>query len=139
MDSRGICAGDVELPLTRSFIQDYEGHTAFDVYNSTVENTRPTKDSGAFDLFTWGANRSVHRFHSHRYHDTGSYPASALDIRNAALGHGDANDRAYPELVNVPRAKTDDRRTGSGKFYPLQVKGVSMSKLHTGTPCSYIL
>ena len=54
------------------------------------------------------------------------------NTRNAALGHGDGNDRAYPELVHVPRGKYDERKTGSAKFYPLQVKALSMSKLHTG-------
>lgn len=63
------------------------------------------------------------------------YAAMGLTLvnsRNAALGHSDGNDRGYPELVNVPRGKYDERKTASAKFHPLQVKALSMSKLHTG-------
>ena len=109
-------------------IKDNEGHTAFDVYNSTVENTNPGKSNGPYDLFTWGANRRVTHF---SIRPCGP-ELTLVNLRNAALGHGDGNDRAYPELVNVPRGKYDERKTGSAKFYPLQVKALSMSKLHTG-------
>lgn len=37
-------------------LKDYEGYTAFDLYNSTVEGTKPD-ESGTADLFTWGTNR----------------------------------------------------------------------------------
>jgi hypothetical protein len=37
-------------------IKDYEGYTAFDLYNSTVEGTKPD-NAGRADLLTWGANR----------------------------------------------------------------------------------
>lgn len=43
---------------TDTYLKDFEGYTAFDLYNSTVEGTKPNlKD--ALDLFTWGANRCV--------------------------------------------------------------------------------
>lgn len=103
------------------------------MYNSTVENTKPPNDDVNFDLFTWGINRSVALCvlapSSHQLIKSYQF----FSIRNAALGQGDANDRTHPELVNVPRGKYEERRTGSAKFYPLQVRGVGMSKLHTGT------
>jgi inhibitor of Bruton tyrosine kinase len=39
-------------------LKDLEGYTAFDLYNATVEGTKPpavVRPLG--DLFTWGANR----------------------------------------------------------------------------------
>lgn len=42
---------DIDITL-----KDYEGYTAFDLYNSTVEGTKPGGDDG-LDLFTWGTNR----------------------------------------------------------------------------------
>ncbi|KAI0339735.1 hypothetical protein BDW22DRAFT_1486805 [Trametopsis cervina] len=96
-------------------LKDSEGYTAFDLYNSTVEGTNPRGARGAGDkkvaaeLLTWGANR------------------------NAALGHGDADDRAFPDVVSlepaVPRsvdAHVEER------FASVLVKQVVMSKLHTG-------
>ncbi|KAF9517081.1 hypothetical protein BS47DRAFT_1390126 [Hydnum rufescens UP504] len=99
----------LQHPDVDVFLKDYDGYTPFDLYNSTVENTRPSHDGEVFDLFTWGVNR------------------------NAALGLGDANDRAYPEVVNIPRSIANERKvlTGSAGFYPLQAKGIDMSKLHT--------
>jgi len=42
-------------------VKDLEGYTAFDLYNSTVEGTKPDLDSPRLaGLYTWGANRSVH-------------------------------------------------------------------------------
>jgi inhibitor of Bruton tyrosine kinase len=41
-------------------LKDLEGYTAFDLYNSTVEHTKPTPSPDGFaDLFTWGANKSA--------------------------------------------------------------------------------
>ena len=37
-------------------IKDLEGYTAFDVYNSTVEGTKPC-ERGHNELFVWGSNR----------------------------------------------------------------------------------
>ena len=58
--------------------------------------------------------------------------------RNAALGLGDGNDRAYPDQVVIP-SKDDSARqhnkTIDERFVPSQVRQVSMSKLHTGA-CS---
>lgn len=57
--------------------KDYEGFTAFDVYNSTCEGTNPLDGARGTDLYTWGSNR------------------------NYTLGSGDAADRAGPERVNL--------------------------------------
>lgn len=41
-------------------LKDFEGYTAFDLYNSTLRTTKPSHlgDVSA-ELFTWGANRYV--------------------------------------------------------------------------------
>ncbi|KAI5119669.1 hypothetical protein M0805_007759 [Coniferiporia weirii] len=90
-------------------LKDFEGCTAFDLYNSTVKGTKPD-DSEAADLFTWGTNR------------------------NAALGLGDGDDRAHPEQVQVP--PQDERPVSqsellSVRFQPIRVRQVAMAKLHT--------
>jgi len=39
-------------------IKDLEGHTAHDLYNSTVRSAKPTNDEETLaELFTWGTNR----------------------------------------------------------------------------------
>jgi hypothetical protein len=40
-------------------LKDFEGYRAFDVYNTTVEDTMPNKrgDSSGLELYTWGVNR----------------------------------------------------------------------------------
>ncbi|KAH9921080.1 hypothetical protein B0H21DRAFT_767048 [Amylocystis lapponica] len=92
-------------------LKDIEGYTAFDLYNSTLEGTKPSSDdlSGA-DLFTWGANR------------------------NAALGVGNGDDRAYPELVIIrptDAADISEKDTLDARFSPVHVRQIAMSKLHT--------
>jgi inhibitor of Bruton tyrosine kinase len=48
----------LQRPDIDTSLKDYEGYTAFDLYNSTVEGTKPTTSpDGLYDLFTWGANR----------------------------------------------------------------------------------
>ncbi|KAG2127923.1 uncharacterized protein EDB93DRAFT_1185860 [Suillus bovinus] len=92
-------------------IKDLEGYTAHDLYNSTVRSANPTEDEETLaELFTWGTNR------------------------NAALGLGDGNDRAYPDQVIIPRkddAAYQHTRTLDDRFAPIHVRQVSMSKLHT--------
>jgi inhibitor of Bruton tyrosine kinase len=39
-------------------LKDLEGYTPFDLYNSTVEGTKPSL-YGPHELFSWGANRFV--------------------------------------------------------------------------------
>lgn len=115
---RALYHGNIEsavLLLQRSEIdtslKDLEGYTAFDLYNSTLEGTKPDdKDLVRADLFTWGTNR------------------------NAALGHGSADDRTYPEPVTVQAV---DRGSGEkehvdARLAPVHVTQVVMSKLHTG-------
>jgi hypothetical protein len=52
-------------------LKDLEGYTAFDLYNSTVEDTKPphspSGEHGFADLYTWGANRFVN---SHIFPDS---------------------------------------------------------------------
>lgn len=39
-------------------LKDFEGYTAFDLYNSTLRSTKlPESDDHLAELFTWGANR----------------------------------------------------------------------------------
>ncbi|KAF7295284.1 hypothetical protein MIND_01067600 [Mycena indigotica] len=84
-------------------LKDFEGHTAFDLYNSTVNGTAP-RPSPVAELYTWGVNR------------------------NAALGQ-DSGDRSSPESVCIP--KVGPEPTSTKRFLPLRVRQISMAKLHT--------
>ncbi|KAJ7766843.1 hypothetical protein B0H16DRAFT_1522600 [Mycena metata] len=84
--------------------KDLEGHTAFDLYNSTVSGTAPIHALYA-ELYTWGVNR------------------------NAALGLVDSGDRTYPDQVSIP--KEDPEPSSTARFSPLLARHISMSKLHT--------
>jgi len=56
-------------------------------------------------------------------------------LRNAALGHGDSKDRAYPDQVHLEKTvKAGD----PNKFVPIRVRAVSMAKLHTSTRSSIL-
>ena len=95
-------------------IRDSEGNTAIDLYNSTVNYTKPSavdtkphviSEGGPpiTELYTWGANQ------------------------NATLGLGDGKDRAYPEHVQLyPTFKTKT----SSQLHS-SIAQVGMSKLHT--------
>ncbi|KAH9935996.1 uncharacterized protein BXZ73DRAFT_89477 [Epithele typhae] len=104
-----------QLLLQRSDIdvsaRDIEGYTPFDLYNSTIEETIPDHDFLDFkppkDLFTWGSNR------------------------NAALGVGDGDDRAFPELVSLRVVAVDAKEHVDTRFTPIRVRQVAMSRLHT--------
>ncbi|KAJ7709467.1 hypothetical protein B0H17DRAFT_1028081 [Mycena rosella] len=85
-------------------LKDLEGHTAFDLYNSTVHGTAPTQALHA-ELHTWGVNR------------------------NAALGLVDSGDRTYPDHVSIPKEDPEPRSTA--RFSPLFARQIQMSKLHT--------
>ncbi|ETW78515.1 hypothetical protein HETIRDRAFT_324419 [Heterobasidion irregulare TC 32-1] len=102
---------DIDTALT-----DLEGYRAFDLYNTTVEATKPVIHSGSdgnsstVQLFTWGANR------------------------NAALGHGDSGDRHNPEHVSLRRHHEGDhydKDSVSFALDPPSVRQVEMSRLHT--------
>ena len=95
-------------------IRDSEGNTAIDLYNSTVNHTKPSVADTrphvigkgrivATELYTWGANR------------------------NATLGLGDGNDRVHPELVQLYPAF----KTKTSSQLPSSITQVGMSKLHT--------
>lgn len=51
------------LLLQRSDIdttsKDLEGYTAIDLYNSTVNGTKPDPDGASAELYTWGTNKYV--------------------------------------------------------------------------------
>lgn len=95
-------------------IQDAEGNTAIDLYNSTVNYTKPSvvdtrphvvgkSHTPPTELFTWGANR------------------------NATLGLGDGNDRVHPEHVQLYptyKGKSSSQLLSS-------IVQVKMSRLHT--------
>ncbi|KAH9930197.1 uncharacterized protein B0H18DRAFT_1083842 [Fomitopsis serialis] len=97
-------------------LRDLEGCTAFDLYNSTLEGTKPASDdTSTADLLTWGANR------------------------NAALGLGNGDDRVYPEQVVVrpPEGSApSEKETVDARFAPIRVGQVVMSKLHTAVVTS---
>ena len=42
-------------------LKDFEGYTAFDLYNSTVNDTKPDANDLRAELFTWGTNRYVNQ------------------------------------------------------------------------------
>lgn len=113
-------------------IKDFEGYTAYDLYNSTVRSSQlPAGEEVLADLFTWGTNRCVNV--SHNVVMTAKW--AHLDLRNAALGLGDGNDRVYPDQVVVPSrddAACQHNKTLDERLAPIQVRQVSMSKLHTG-------
>ena len=73
-------------------LKDYEGFTAFDVFNSTCEGTNPVDGARGTDLYTWGSNR------------------------NYTLGSGDATDRSLPERVNLLN-QVQARAAGSSSSY----------------------
>ncbi|RDB25530.1 BTB/POZ domain-containing protein 1 [Hypsizygus marmoreus] len=91
-------------------LQDLEGYTAFDLYNSTLNGTKPSPDKPYAELYTWGTNR------------------------NAALGLGDGGDRVHPDQV-VIQQKDDalglGKRNLVSRFSPILVRQIQMSKLHT--------
>ncbi|KAJ1306442.1 hypothetical protein OPQ81_007445 [Rhizoctonia solani] len=113
---RALYAGNLSaatLLLGRSDIdagiRDLEGMTPFDVYNATVEGTVPeTSPSIPRELWVWGSNR------------------------NATLGTGSADDRAYPEAVYPLRsAEVVEKLSGTARFSPIGVRDIVMARLHT--------
>lgn len=101
-----LSRGDIDVT-----IKDFEGLTAFDLYNSTVEGTNPGNDPEAVgtDLFVWGANR------------------------NATLGLHDSTDKAFPDRVNLrTQRQVSDHPDPSQRFFHVGVKDIKMAKLHTG-------
>ncbi|KAF8205776.1 hypothetical protein K438DRAFT_1918026 [Mycena galopus ATCC 62051] len=90
---------DIDISL-----RDFEGHTAFDLYNTTVCGTAPIHALHA-ELYTWGVNR------------------------NAALGLVDSGDRTYPDQVSIPKEGPEPNSTA--RFAPLLARQIQMSKLHT--------
>ncbi|SJX62834.1 uncharacterized protein SRS1_13663 [Sporisorium reilianum f. sp. reilianum] len=112
-------------------IKDFEGLTAFDLYNSTVAGTNPPADAVSFEptrtqhsrtltqLFTWGSNR------------------------NYNLGLGDGDDRQLPDKITLRRPATNASTAQSvqdafraslpagKKFDRIGIKDIAMSRLHT--------
>ena len=52
-----MCSSDLD---TDRSLQDLEGYTAFDLYNSTLNGTKPPTDGVNAELYTWGVNRYGH-------------------------------------------------------------------------------
>ncbi|KAI0358283.1 hypothetical protein OH77DRAFT_1421600 [Trametes cingulata] len=90
-------------------LRDIEGYTPFDLYNSTIEGTKPTRppDYRGEDLYMWGSNR------------------------NAALGVGDGDDRAFPESISLRVSPVPETEPIDSRFTPIRVRQVVMSRLHT--------
>ncbi|CDR98796.1 uncharacterized protein SPSC_01410 [Sporisorium scitamineum] len=112
-------------------VKDFEGLTAFDLYNSTVAGTNPPADALSFEstrnqhsrtltqLFTWGSNR------------------------NYNLGLGDGDDRQLPDKITLRRPATSSNAASSvqdafraslpagKKFDRIGIKDIAMSRLHT--------
>lgn len=113
-------------------IKDFEGLTAFDLYNSTVAGTNPPPDALSFEpnrhhhsrtltqLFTWGSNR------------------------NYNLGLGDGDDRQLPDKISLRAPSTSNINTSHSihhsfhtslpagkKFDRIGIKDVAMGRLHT--------
>ncbi|KAL0072316.1 hypothetical protein AAF712_000078 [Marasmius tenuissimus] len=109
----GVALLLLQHSTTDPSIKDLEGFTAFDLYNSTVEGTKPesnalSSDCGGGELYTWGANR------------------------NALLAHGDSSDRAFPDQVFPPKADlTQDDINIEARFARAKLREVQMGKLHT--------
>lgn len=97
-------------------LKDLEGYTAFDLYNSTLNGTKPSaSDDKHAELFTWGTNR------------------------NAVLGLGDGDDRIYPDQIVIqPQVDPAElQKMGlEARFSPIHVHQVQMSKLHTAVVTS---
>lgn len=47
----------LQCPDIDTSLKDLEGYTAFDLYNSTVNDTKPDAGETEAELYTWGANR----------------------------------------------------------------------------------
>ncbi|KAF9483060.1 hypothetical protein BDN70DRAFT_874303 [Pholiota conissans] len=100
----------LQRPEIDTSLKDLEGYTAFDLYNSTVNGTKPISGATNAELYTWGANH------------------------NAALGLADGNDRTYPDHVNIQSKESPAawaKLTLAARFSPIRVRQVQMSKLHT--------
>jgi hypothetical protein len=121
-------------------LKDFEGYRAFDVYNTTVEETMPSKCNtlSGLELYTWGSNRYVRCIWLAIFPPTFSR-SNHVDPRNASLGHGDTDDRTHPEQVVLRHHEvgegTKARNDISFTLQPAIVRDVQMSRLHTGMGC----
>ncbi|KAF8637011.1 hypothetical protein AX17_003108 [Amanita inopinata Kibby_2008] len=98
---------DIDLGL-----KDLEGYTAIDLYNSSIEGTKPNPSDLDAELYTWGANV------------------------NATLGFPDGKNRSYPDQIVIqPKeqvsASAASAQTLKDRFSPIHVRSIGMSKLHT--------
>lgn len=117
-----------------SSLKDFEGYRAFDLYNTTVEDTMPSKrgSQSGLELYTWGSNKYVHGLEIF----PSSSHANGVHSRNASLGHGNTDDRTHPEQVVLSHHEIGEdlkaRDDISVKLQPAMVCDVQMSRLHTG-------
>lgn len=88
--------------------KDAEGSTPFDVYNATVAGVNPARHDtgrGGSDFFSFGSNS------------------------NHTLGFSDADDRSFPERVQIRRPVAHGECIT--KFRPQRVLDAVMAKFHT--------
>lgn len=113
---RALYAGNLHIALllleranidTR--IRDYEGLTAFDLYNTTVPGTcpRPEDAQNGGLLFVWGGNRNY----------------------NLGLGH--ANDHGLAERLKLPPPKVGASARAGSRFDRPLIRDMSFSRWHT--------
>lgn len=118
----------LQRPGADRSLEDFEGYTAFDLYNSTLNGTKPSLDALCADLYTWGINKYIAILR---------VTELILNIshRNAALGLGDAGDRAHPDQVVIAKREESSalEMRELSRFFPIHVRQIQMSKLHTGT------
>lgn len=59
MNTAGYSLLLLQRPDIDTTLKDNEGYTAFDLYNSTIEGTKPHPNDQDAELFMWGANLYV--------------------------------------------------------------------------------
>ncbi|KAL1923010.1 uncharacterized protein VTP21DRAFT_9386 [Calcarisporiella thermophila] len=111
---RALYSGNLEIALILMsrksidlHIKDYDGNTAFDLLNSTVEGTAPPLTITEGDeLFTWGLNA------------------------NYVLGHPDSDNRTFPEHVHFFNT------TIHADLARMSIREIAMAKMHTAVVTS---
>lgn len=90
-------------------IRDWEGLTAFDLYNTTVPGTCPQPDDArnGGELFVWGGNRNY----------------------NLGLGH--ANDHGLAERIKLPSPQVGPSARAGSRFDRPLIRDMSFSRWHT--------
>jgi inhibitor of Bruton tyrosine kinase len=113
------------------YAKDSEGYTPFDVWNSSIEGTKPPLPPPPSS-----SSRKGKALEEPPWADTAEADAEMYvwgSNRNAGLGVGDADDRAFPELVQFDKEREGRRcKTIEEQFRTVRVKDVGMARFHTG-------